>query len=143
MYKSVCLSTDNYWLVLTHTNKMAGSAETYFSVLKVASSAEAATKHTYEVFMWRALWNDLFSQVIKVWNFTFCGYANQAYLYTLYSCCTHIDIVLVDFPCYQEIYGVAACFAACNRHRLRLDLLLLQVFRLQLLLMYTLAKSTY
>lgn len=35
------------------------------SVLKVASSAEAATKHTYEVSLWRALWNDLFSQVSK------------------------------------------------------------------------------
>lgn len=38
------------------------------SVLKVASNAEVATVHTYEVSMWRALWNDLFSTVIKDLN---------------------------------------------------------------------------
>ncbi|XP_024959745.1 uncharacterized protein LOC112500486 [Cynara cardunculus var. scolymus] len=34
------------------------------SLLKVASNTEA-TVHTYEVSMWRALWNDLFSQIFR------------------------------------------------------------------------------
>ncbi|CAH1444774.1 unnamed protein product [Lactuca virosa] len=55
------------------------------SFVKVASTAEATVK-TYEVSMWRTLWNDLFSQVFRA-----------------------IKSIL---------YGVAAFFAACNRHRL-------------------------
>nr|GEX46659.1 G1/S-specific cyclin-E protein [Tanacetum cinerariifolium] len=67
------------------------------SVLKVASSAEAATKHTYEVSLWRALWNDLFSQIFRATK--------------------------------SILYGVAAFFAACNRHRLSIYNHLLEFIR--------------
>ncbi|KAI7733784.1 hypothetical protein M8C21_027120, partial [Ambrosia artemisiifolia] len=35
------------------------------SILKVASNAEVTATQTYEISMWRALWNDLFSKVFQ------------------------------------------------------------------------------
>ncbi|KAI3703984.1 hypothetical protein L1987_74185 [Smallanthus sonchifolius] len=80
IYKYIYESLGGIWLFVS-------------SILKVASNAEVATAHTYEVSIWRALWSDLFSKVFRA-----------------------IKSIL---------YGVVAFFTACNRHRLRLDLLLL------------------
>ncbi|KAL8239375.1 hypothetical protein R6Q59_015942 [Mikania micrantha] len=76
IYKYIYESLEGIWMFVS-------------SILKVASNAELATKHTYEVSMWRALWNDLFSKIFRA-----------------------IKSIL---------YGVVAFFAACNRHRLRLE----------------------
>ncbi|KAC9767784.1 hypothetical protein E3N88_45284 [Mikania micrantha] len=50
IYKYIYESLEGIWMFVS-------------SILKVASNAELATKHTYEVSMWRALWNDLFSKL--------------------------------------------------------------------------------
>lgn len=52
LYKYIYESIGGIWMFVS-------------SILKVASNAEVTTVHTYEVSMWRALWSDLFSKVVK------------------------------------------------------------------------------
>ncbi|XP_076907727.1 uncharacterized protein LOC143564291 [Bidens hawaiensis] len=52
IYKYTYESLEGIWLFVS-------------SILKVASNADVAATHTYEVSMWRALWSDLFSKVFR------------------------------------------------------------------------------
>ncbi|XP_021989750.1 uncharacterized protein LOC110886279 isoform X2 [Helianthus annuus] len=52
IYKYIYESLGGIWLFVS-------------PILKVASKAEVAATHTYEVSMWRALWNDLFSKLFR------------------------------------------------------------------------------
>lgn len=94
------------------------------SIFQVASSAEATVK-TYEVSIWRSLWNDLFSQVISTFNAIVAGnigYLNYKFVLTIFW---------FPFQVFRAVrsilHGFVAFFTACNRHRLRFDLFLLYI----------------
>lgn len=93
-------------------------------IFKLASNAEA-TVNTYEVSIWRSLWNDLFSQVdwnLKLLSFSFLSICFFRALYAV-SVLTVFILFQVFRAVRSILNGFVAFFAACNRHRLRLDCL--------------------
>lgn len=86
------------------------------SIFQFASDSQAAVK-TYEVSMWRTLWNDLFSHVSKQFQ------VNQKYLNHLQLRSLLNVFILLLFQVFRAVRsilnGFVAFFAACNRHRLR------------------------
>ena len=86
------------------------------SVFQVASATEA-TLSTNEISMWRSLWNDLFSQVVREY---LIAYDNVQWLKV------NGLLILIILFCFQVfravrsiLNGFVAFFTACNRHRLR------------------------
>lgn len=51
--------------VSTSIYGMLGEMWQFFSSIFQLASASEATVRTYEVSIWRSLWNDLFSQVVR------------------------------------------------------------------------------
>lgn len=84
------------------------------SVVKVASASQATVSSTYEVSMWRSLWNDLFSQVGRTDRLFFS-------LLSLLVASSHcLRFCFQVFRAVRSILnGFVAFFTACNRHRLR------------------------
>lgn len=64
------------------------------SIFQFASNADVAVS-SYEVSMWRTLWNDLFSQVIKLYLIVICSkdsincfHAHHRFSLLGFSCCS-------------------------------------------------------
>lgn len=98
----------------TLTYELVGDLLLFASSLFNLTRNVESTVSSYEISVWRSLWNDLFSQVV------YCNIPPLTLQLDIYVLRSSYGLFYQIFRALRSILnGFVAFFATCNRHRLR------------------------